>query len=168
VPCAVLAAPSWRCLGSSAAGAQTPATTDDNRRVILHENGRREYLNPPEGVETVEPVTFGVTRVEPTTPDRPSCTVLSQFRNESSRTIGSAAVGLMFYDVSGNMIADDVVWLGNLAPGHASREERLPVNLHCENFASVSFDVRHCYFVPRGSCEGHVRPAEDTVLPVNF
>lgn len=156
------------CLISSAAGAQSLATTDDNRRVILHENGRWEYLNPPEGVETVEPITFGVTSIEPTSPDRPSCTVLSQFRNESSRAVGSAAVQLMFYDVSGNIIAEDVVWLGNLSPGHASREERLLVNLHCENFASVSYDVRHCYFVPRGSCESNIRPAQETVIPVNF
>ena len=152
----------------SMAVADTMATTDDNRRVVLHPDGTWALANPPGEDNNVNVITFGVVGVEPLEAVRPTCAVLSRFDNDSGLTIGSATVELLFFDLTGNMIASELEWIGNLSSGHATREQRLLVDLHCQNFASVSMNVRQCSFVPRGDCTGVFRPREDSLIPVNF
>ena len=154
-------------LSAPTADAQTMATTDDGRRVVLHPNGIWESAAPVDG-EDAAAVIFGITALEPTSPDRPSCTVLSRFDNETDFAVGSAAIDVQYYDMDGNMIVSEVEWIGNLASGHSSREQRLLVALHCQNFARAFLRVRHCYFAPRGDCETAFRSHPDTVIPVNF
>ena len=152
----------------SLAGADMLATTDDNRRVILNPDGTWALLNPLGEDNDVNVITFGVVGLEPLEAVRPTCAVLSRFDNDSGLTIGTATIELLFFDPTGNIIATEVEWIGNLPTGHATREQRLLVDLHCQNFASVSMNVRQCLFVPPGDCSDVFRPREDSAIPVNF
>ena len=149
------------------AAAETLATTDDNRRVILSPDGTWRYQNENALPQSDESVQIGVTRIEAVF-DGYSCAIEVRADNLFRQTIQSAIVRLHFLDLETNVFASDMLIIGNLAAGHSTRDSRSLVNAPCEYFDSVSYEVEECNLLPRGNCAPHFRPREDSVLAINY
>lgn len=154
-------------LGPLTAAAQTLATTDDNRRVILNVDGTWRYQNEEDAPSGDQSVQIGVNRIESVF-DGYSCAIEVSVENRFLQTIHSALVRLYFLDIDKNVIASDTLIIGNLAAGHSSRDNRSLINAPCQYFDSVSFDVEDCTLLPRGSCGPYFRAREGSVLTINF